>query len=475
MAIFELGSHSSQTDKRHRRHWNRVQATKKFHQGERLHGEPVNYSIPFLLQNCASYVILPKKDNVWNRSYASFGVPLRCPHESSWTLALLPASPKMGGMKDALLSLIRAIGLFALCAIASASDSIKVSISPLNSTRRLGQSLQFKASVTGTTNTRVNWLVNGRFGGNSEVGTISTTGLYKAPLGGESRSVKITAQSVALTTAIANAWVSVTAGTTSSVSVSISPTSARVLVKHSQQFSATISGTSNTAVNWLVNGTLGGNSIIGTISSSGLYTAPGSLPASSITVTARSAVQSSASASASVSVKPLSVSVSISPLNASVQVGQSQQFSATVSGASSGVVNWLVSGVLGGNSTVGTISTTGLYVAPQSVPTGPVTVTARSVSNPTSSASASVTVNQPVSHSVSLSWTASSSSVVGYNVYRSGQSTGPFVKLNSSPDPATVYTDTAVVAGQTYYYITTAVNYGGVESSPSNVAKAIIP
>lgn len=381
-------------------------------------------------------------------------------------------------MNNASLPPIRTIGLcFALCAIASASVSIKVSISisPLKSTMRFGQSLQFKASVTGTTNTRVHWLVNGRLGGNSEVGTISTNGLYKAPLGGRSRWVKITAQSVARTSAIANAWVSVTAGTTSPVSVSISPTSASVLVKHSQQFSATVSGTSNTAVNWLVNGTLGGNSTVGTISSSGLYTAPGSLPASSVTVTARSAVQSTAFASALVSVKPLSVSVSISPLNASVQVRQSQQFSATVSGASSGAVNWLVSGVLGGNSTVGTISAAGLYVAPQSVPTGSVTVTAQSVSNPASSASASVSVNAPGSRSVLLSWTASTSSVVGYNVYRGGQPTGSFVKLNSSPDPATVYTDTTVVSGQTYYYKTTAVNSGGVESSPSNLATAVVP
>src|SRR5215469_17823920 len=137
----------------------------------------------------------------------------------------------MSGMKNASIHPVRTIGLcFALCALASATVSIKVSISPLSSTMQLGQSLQFKASVTGTTNQRVNWLVNGRLGGNSEVGTISTNGLYKAPLGGRSRWVKITAQSAALTTALANAWVSVKAGTTAPVSVSISPTSASVLV-----------------------------------------------------------------------------------------------------------------------------------------------------------------------------------------------------------------------------------------------------
>ena len=357
-------------------------------------------------------------------------------------------------------------------ASAAVSVTVWVSISPTTASVPVKHSQQFRATVSGSSNTAVNWLVNGTLGGNSTVGTISSAGLYTAPAVAPSTSVRVTARSVAHPIASASAAVSVTQ---QSVSVAISPTSASVPVKHSQQFGATISGTSNTAVNWLVNGTLGGNSTVGTISSSGLYTAPAVVPATSVRVTARSVAQSTASADAAVSVTAQSVSVSISPLNVSLQVGQSQQFSATVSGASSGAVNWLVSGVWGGNSIVGTISTAGLYVAPQTVPTGAVIVTAQSVSNPTSSASASVSVNPPVSHSVSLSWTASSSSVVGYNVYRSGQSSGPFVKLNSSPDTATVYIDSAVVAGQTYYYVTTAVNSSGVESSYSNVAKAIVP
>src|SRR5215468_7722485 len=53
------------------------------------------------------------------------------------------------------------------------------------------------------------------------------------------------------------------------------------------------------------------------------------------------------------------VSVAISPNTASVQVGLSQQFTATVSGSRNTAVNWLVAGVAGGNSSVGTISATG--------------------------------------------------------------------------------------------------------------------
>ena len=98
-------------------------------------------------------------------------------------------------------------------------------------------------------------------------------------------------------------------GTSSAVGVSISPTGATLQVGHSQQFTATVSNTSNTAVTWLVNGTVGGDSTLGTISSTGLYTAPSSVPSpSSVTVTAQSVADTSKSASANVSVVSSTVS-----------------------------------------------------------------------------------------------------------------------------------------------------------------------
>jgi len=78
-------------------------------------------------------------------------------------------------------------------------------------------------------------------------------------------------------------------------------------------------------------------------------------------------------------------------------------------------------------------------------------------------------------HSVALSWNASTSSVVGYNVYRGTQSGGPYTKLNSSLEPATAYTDASVSSGTTYYYVATAVDSNNVESSYSNQAVAQIP
>jgi Abnormal spindle-like microcephaly-assoc'd, ASPM-SPD-2-Hydin len=79
-------------------------------------------------------------------------------------------------------------------------------------------------------------------------------------------------------------------------------------------------------------------------------------------------------------------------------------------------------------------------------------------------------------HGVDLSWTASSSqNVVGYNIYRGNQSGGPYAKINSSLDSSTSYTDSSVTDGNTYYYVTTAVNSDNEESVYSNQAQATIP
>jgi hypothetical protein len=81
-----------------------------------------------------------------------------------------------------------------------------------------------------------------------------------------------------------------------------------------------------------------------------------------------------------------------------------------------------------------------------------------------------------VPHSVTLNWTASTSSnVTGYNVYRGTQANGPYTKLTSAPVAWTSYADVAVLAGQTYYYVTTAVDSTNAESAYSNQAQAVVP
>jgi hypothetical protein len=80
----------------------------------------------------------------------------------------------------------------------------------------------------------------------------------------------------------------------------------------------------------------------------------------------------------------------------------------------------------------------------------------------------------PPQHSVDLSWSGTSTDV-GYNVYRGNQSGGPYTKINSALDASTTYTDSSVQAGQIYYYVTTAVDSGGAESSYSNQIQSSVP
>jgi len=196
------------------------------------------------------------------------------------------------------------------------------------------------------------------------------------------------------------------------VSVMISPASVTVAVGGTQQFTATVQNTGNTAVTWQVNGMAGGNATVGTISSSGLYTAPAAVPSpAAVTVTAVSQADATKSASAQVTITAaVPASVTISPASATVAVGGTQQFTATVQNTSNTAVTWQVNGMAGGNATVGTISSSGLYTAPAAVPSpAAVTVTAVSQADTTKSASAQVTVSATTGLAFYVSTTGSDS------------------------------------------------------------------
>jgi fibronectin type 3 domain-containing protein len=79
------------------------------------------------------------------------------------------------------------------------------------------------------------------------------------------------------------------------------------------------------------------------------------------------------------------------------------------------------------------------------------------------------------SHSVSLTWNPSTSTVTGYNLYRGTQSGGPYSRMNSSVLSGTSYDDNAVQSGTDYFYVSTAVDASNNESAYSNEATAAIP
>ncbi len=80
----------------------------------------------------------------------------------------------------------------------------------------------------------------------------------------------------------------------------------------------------------------------------------------------------------------------------------------------------------------------------------------------------------PIQHTVSLTWDASPDAI-GYNVYRGTVAGGPYQMINPSLNGTTSYTDSTVVSGQTYYYVTTAVNSNMNESGYSNQDPVVIP
>jgi len=79
------------------------------------------------------------------------------------------------------------------------------------------------------------------------------------------------------------------------------------------------------------------------------------------------------------------------------------------------------------------------------------------------------------SHTVHLNWSASTSQIIGYRVYRSETSGGSFSPLNGTAITTLTYDDTTVSLGTTYYYVVTAIDASGNESVYSNQATAVIP
>jgi len=98
------------------------------------------------------------------------------------------------------------------------------------------------------------------------------------------------------------------------------------------------------------------------------------------------------------------ISIAISPSSADVDAGLSQQFTANATGNSNTGVQWLVNNVEDGDSSVGKISSGGLYQAPLCQPPAQVTVSVQSMADASKSASAVVTIT-PTAASTGLQCT----------------------------------------------------------------------
>ena len=190
------------------------------------------------------------------------------------------------------------------------------------------------------------------------------------------------------------------------LSITISPGTAQVAIGQSLQFIAITTGEIGSASSWSVNGVLGGNPSTGTVSSSGFYIAPSILPpGGSVTITAI-VVNESSSKSASATITIDDVVTTISPTSASVAIGGMLQFAAFINGSANPQIVWSVGGVPGGNTEYGTISGSGLYTAPATVPTSTITVTATDAVDSLGSATATLAIFNPAVVAAHSRWLA---------------------------------------------------------------------
>jgi hypothetical protein len=187
------------------------------------------------------------------------------------------------------------------------------------------------------------------------------------------------------------------------ISVTISPTSATLEANGTQAIGATlVNDTSNKGVTWTVScqvAACGSVSPTSTPSETAtIYTAPATPPASNlpVTITAISVSDSTKTASATFTVE--AISVSLNPTTASLQVSTTLLIAATASyDPRNGGVTWSIGGCTGGASVCGSLENTSssgaTYAAPATIPPGTkVSVVARSVSDTTKSASATISI-----------------------------------------------------------------------------------
>ena len=178
------------------------------------------------------------------------------------------------------------------------------------------------------------------------------------------------------------------------IEVSVAPPSGSVVLGNQATFTATVTNTTDTTVSWSVNAVAGGNATLGTITTAGVYTAPADLPSpATVQVTATSHADTTKSATANVAVTS-DITLNLTPNPASVELGASQAFQATVtsSGHPDTSIRWNLSGPACASG-CGAVDASGKYTAPQILPApASATLTAQSVADPSRQISAAVAI-----------------------------------------------------------------------------------
>ena len=312
-----------------------------------------------------------------------------------------------------------------------------VTVSPAVVAVRSGVSQQFTATV-GVTSGPVSWSVNGVPGGNPALGIITPGGLFTAPVSDPGVTLSVTAS---ITNPVASSTSTVGWQNPQPVLVSLSPASVNI-----GTFSVTLNGSGFVPGAYV---TLNGVSVGGSVLSPGKITFQATLtnPQSATVTVCNPSPGASASHPLTLKVLP-PISVAVSPAVATVRLGGTQPLVATVANAVDPSVVWCVNGQPGGNETIGWVSTNGLYSSPTNqLPAGPVVVTAISKSNPSASASARISLQNPLPVIRLLSPGLLNHGSQSVTVKGTGFVAGSQVICDGTPLPTTFISPTTLTAG----------------------------
>ncbi len=258
-------------------------------------------------------------------------------------------------------------------ATALVANPLSVSVDPRAMTLKPGQSGTFTASVTGSPNKSVTWSVVESAGGSFT----GTTGLYTAPA--SYGAFTVVARSQADPSRFGTATVTVG----DAIRVAVSPNPASLLPGGTATFSAAVTGTANTAVDWTLDAPSNGC----TINSAGLFTASSFPGVYTIRATSRADQSVSGTAQAVVS----NISLALDTHEATLDQGQAQLFVPTLAGTTNQLVDW---SILGSSASAVRQAGPYLYTAPAAA--GQFVLQAASVANPQARDLAMITVNPVV-------------------------------------------------------------------------------
>jgi uncharacterized protein (DUF1800 family) len=300
---------------------------------------------------------------------------------------------------------------------------------------RVTQTMQFKTEAP------VIWSVNGITGGNADIGTISSTGLYTAPAIVPLPNNQVTIGSSAeiypsskgnYGVAVLNPIPIVTTITPGAFSEGM----AQIVVNGSAfVYGAQILWNGTAVPTTYISGT----QLVAMVTE---YT-PGTYPVTVVNPDPGSASSQKLNAL----VQPGQVVIQLQPSETSVRVNNTITITPTVTGSQDTALTWTVNGIAGGNAQIGTISAQGVYTAPAVVPNpNLVVVQATSVDNPNSVTIVNVQVLNPVP--ILLNATPSTVNIGSSSVVLTGGSfiNGATVLENGTPIPTQFNSGTQLTA-----------------------------